>query len=446
MKEAPERVGGPKPFVIHSYNAIALAYCFAFSFVYASLPGQAYLTAVHAAAFVGVLGNYLLYLWHGRHGLHTNAILFWGTSVVVSLFAMGGWAEAGLLWTFAYLPYAFFLANDRGAVLWTGLLFLLEAGLAAASGIGWIHLPYSLPVLVNFFTALLVFGFCMFLFKIAVTRYETLYHVAAEEQAEARVEEVSRRKEIERLEELNQFKTDFLNNAAHELSTPLTPLKLQLYMFHGEAGKNLTPSQQNNIQLLERNVSRIERLVRDILDSARLQAAKLGLEKAPVDLAQVLEEAVETFRPQARLAGLEIESPHLPHLPVTADASRLAQVLDNLLSNAIKFTPRGGKIRVEARALPDSAMVSVTDTGLGLTADQIRRLFRPFSQVHDVRHSTTPGTGLGLYISRAIVELHGGSLWCTSLGPGHGSTFSFVLPWNADPAAVSTARASIATP
>lgn len=446
MRESSEALGAPKPLVIHSYNAVAFAYFALFGALYFALPGQRFMAILHGAAALGVLGNYLLYRWHRQAALHTHAILFWGTLVVVSLFATGGWASSGLLWSFAYLPYAFFLASDRGALAWTGILIGIDGLLVGTNALGWLALPYPGPVVFNFFASLVVFSFCMFLFKVAVGRYEVLYRRSAEQAANARVEDLSRLKEIERLEELNHFKTDFLNNAAHELATPLTPLRLQLYMFRGETSKNLTPEQRANIELLDRNVARIERLVRDILDSARLQAARLGLEKKPIDLSQLVDEAVQGAREQARLAGLQIEASHLPHLPVTADPSRLAQVLDNLLGNALKFTPRGGKIKIEARALPDSAMISVIDTGVGLTADQIRRLFQPFSQVHDVRHSTTPGTGLGLYISRAILELHGGSLWCTSLGPGHGCAFSFVLPWKAEAIAVASSPRPMATP
>jgi signal transduction histidine kinase len=111
--------------------------------------------------------------------------------------------------------------------------------------------------------------------------------------------------------------------------------------------------------------------------------------------------------------------------PLEADAGRLTQVLFNLVSNAVKFTPAGGHVQVEVEADGGAVRVCVRDSGAGLTAEQMGRLFQPFSQVHD---GSFGGTGLGLYISKGIVELHGGRIWCQSDGPGLGSSFAFEIP------------------
>jgi len=134
------------------------------------------------------------------------------------------------------------------------------------------------------------------------------------------------------------------------------------------------------------------------------------------------------FREPAKQAGITLRAEAPAPIPVDADPGRISQVLVNLISNAIKFTPDGGSVVVEARAISDAARVSVRDNGVGLDPAQIARLFQPFSQVHDAGSRVVGGSGLGLYISRGIIELHGGTIQATSPGRGRGATFSFVLP------------------
>ncbi|HEV8359548.1 MAG TPA: PAS domain-containing sensor histidine kinase [Candidatus Thermoplasmatota archaeon] len=236
-------------------------------------------------------------------------------------------------------------------------------------------------------------------------------------------------RELERLKDVDRFKTEFINMAAHELGTPLTPIKLQISLLRGVRGEGLTDEQRKAIQILDRNVDRLAQLVQDILEVARIQAGRLGVRREPMDLNRVVFEAVESFQETARVAGVALESRLTPDLQLQADAKRVTQVLFNLLSNAIKFTPRGGRVVVETSRGPGSAIVKVTDTGAGLRPEDIPRLFRPFSQVHDTMQRTRGGTGLGLYISKGILELHDGRIWATSDGPGKGATFAFAIPF-----------------
>ncbi|MHB8605338.1 MAG: PAS domain S-box protein [Thermoplasmatota archaeon] len=235
-------------------------------------------------------------------------------------------------------------------------------------------------------------------------------------------------RELERLKEVDEFKTQFINTAAHELNTPLTPIKLQVHLLKTAGGAGLDERQRRAVDVLERNVDRLGHLVRDVLDVARLQASRLGVVKRSTDLNRLVLESVESFQESARVARVELVATLTPDLSVEADPQRLTQVLFNLLSNALKFTPPGGVITVESRREHGAAIVRVKDTGAGLTTDQMSRLFRPFSQVHDTSQQTRAGTGLGLYISRGILELHDGTLNVASDGPGHGSTFTMALP------------------
>ena len=249
--------------------------------------------------------------------------------------------------------------------------------------------------------------------------------VSERKRAEAlRAQNLLQQREIEHLREIDRFKTQFLNTTAHELATPLTPIRLQLALLK----RTSDPEQVRTVEVMERNLDRLARLMADILDAARLQSDRLFVEKAPMDVADVVRDAAETYRPTAHERGIALDV-DARAAPALADASRLAQVLQNFLSNATKFTPAGGSIHVACGPQDGGALVRVTDTGSGLDEEQMRRLFEPFVQVHDTTStSQTPGSGLGLYISRGIVELHGGRVGCSSPGPGRGATFWFWVP------------------
>ncbi len=232
--------------------------------------------------------------------------------------------------------------------------------------------------------------------------------------------------EIQQLKEVNRMKTTLLNTASHELKTPMTPLRLQLHLLSTGALGPLTDKQQHAVKVLSRNAERLSDLIADVLDVARMESGRLNLSHKPTQINLLIEEAVEMFAETARKEGkrIEIEAPR--HV-VDIDPDRILQVLINLISNALKFSNDGGMVHV--RATPtDGVRIEVTDEGLGLDPRQIGRLFEPFSQVHDRSKVDVAGTGLGLYICKAIVEEHGGEMGVDSEGPGKGSTFWLALP------------------
>jgi signal transduction histidine kinase len=230
------------------------------------------------------------------------------------------------------------------------------------------------------------------------------------------------------LREREVERTQFINNAAHELGTPLTPVRLQLHLLKARLGPNAPEEQTKPIEILERNFQRLSHLVRDLLDSARLQASMLKLNPQPVDLREIVYQAVENYLAPAREAGVFVDVEDFPHLPVLADPSRLGQVFDNLLSNAVKFTPAGARIQVSAGVEGEVAVVTVRDEGTGMRPADLERLFRPFSQVHDTMQSSRGGTGLGLYVSKGILEAMGGTVSAYSEGLGKGSSFTVRIP------------------
>jgi PAS domain S-box-containing protein len=258
----------------------------------------------------------------------------------------------------------------------------------------------------------------------AIKRDVTEARIAEKERVEAK----ARFQEFKRLQAVNQFKSQFINTAAHELRTPLLPLRMQLELLMTDEDNPPLPSQVDAMGVMRRNLDRLGALVEDLLTVARSQAGRIQFDIAPTDLANVLREAEQTFETMAARRGIRLDVDYGSVSPIVADGKRIGQVVTNLLSNAFKFTPDGGEVRVTLRPQGHGARVTVADSGIGIAPADVPRLFQPFVQVHDATQVTQPGSGLGLYICRQLVELHGGTIGCESPGRGHGATFWFTLP------------------
>lgn len=230
--------------------------------------------------------------------------------------------------------------------------------------------------------------------------------------------------EVGRLKGLEELRKTFMSEASHELNTPLTPLRI-----HAEAlaETELSPDQRAHLAVMERNILRIANLVKGMLEASRLETGRFQLDREDVPLGVVIEESLLMLREAAAQARLTLEVGPFEVMVVDADRQRIGQVMHNLVSNSISFTPPGGRIDVRVRALGGEARVCVADTGLGLTPDQLAKLFQAFSRLHEGT-GVPKGTGLGLFISKGIIEQHGGRIWAESAGPGKGSSFCFTLP------------------
>lgn len=230
--------------------------------------------------------------------------------------------------------------------------------------------------------------------------------------------------EVARIKALEEVRKTFMSEASHELNTPLTPLRI-----HAEAlaETELDEQQRDHLVVIERNILRLANLVKGMLEASRLETGRFRLEREDVPLGVVVEESLVALREVATEAGLTLHAGPFEVLVVDADRHRIAQVMHNLVSNAIAFTPSGGRIDVSVRQRDGQAMVRVADSGIGLTPEQCARLFQPFSRPHEGT-GVPKGTGLGLFISKGIVEQHGGRIWAESDGPGKGSSFCFTLP------------------
>ena len=248
--------------------------------------------------------------------------------------------------------------------------------------------------------------------------------------------------EIARLRREEDARKRMLNATAHELNTPIAALRLQTYMLSRRVGDDDVV--RAAVGVLDRNVQRLARIVGDILQSARQEAGTLRLVIEPADIKQVVSDVCETFAIAAADKGVKlVVQDRLGHRAMQFDAARLFQVVSNLVSNALKFAPDQGRIEIILDGPEDGWMrIRVRDDGLGLTQEQMSRLFVPFSQVHETSRMSEGGTGLGLHISRGIVEGHGGKMTCASAGPSRGATFSVLMPLAARP--VSQERAPTA--
>jgi signal transduction histidine kinase len=199
-------------------------------------------------------------------------------------------------------------------------------------------------------------------------------------------------------------------------------------------GGEMTPTQRQFVQIITSNVERMTKLVTDLLEISRLEAGRTTLTLAPVELREVVEETLTNTRTEieARQHTLEVELPDdLP--PVLGDRERLVQILTNLVSNAYKYTPDGGRIRIAVDgqvgppAPPGHVLVAVSDTGIGMTPQELAHLEEKFYRADHPLVREQPGTGLGMSITRRLVALHGGELTVQS-EPGRGSTFRFTVP------------------
>jgi PAS domain S-box-containing protein len=216
--------------------------------------------------------------------------------------------------------------------------------------------------------------------------------------------------EYQRLVGVTTAKNRFVASVSHELRTPLTSIVSFAGLLAEPASGPLTDEQREFLEIVERNGSRLIRLVGDLLMLSRLESGAVPLEMDDVDPAEVVLNAARGQQLFAADRGIDLHTRTVPGEPVIGDADRLGQVVDNLLSNAIKFTPPGGHVSVTAVPGEDGWTVEVSDTGIGIPAAEQDQLFSEFYRASNSRSDRTPGTGLGLAISKLIVDRHGGDL------------------------------------
>ncbi len=235
----------------------------------------------------------------------------------------------------------------------------------------------------------------------------------------------------EQLQKLDQLKDEFVSLASHELRTPMTAIKSYLWMALAGRGGPLTEKQHYYLERAYNSSDRLIKLVNDMLNISRIESGRIALNWEKVDIEKLTQEVYEEVLPRAEEIGLSIVINHGVNIPpVLADATKIKEVLINLIGNSLKFTPRGGSIIIDFTSDEKFVTVNISDNGIGIAPEDIPRLFQKFGILpgsYVANKNATQGTGLGLYICKSIVQMHGGKITAYSEGMGKGSTFSFTL-------------------
>jgi PAS domain S-box-containing protein len=225
----------------------------------------------------------------------------------------------------------------------------------------------------------------------------------------------------------NRVKDTFLATLSHELRTPLNAILGYVRMLRG--GVLTGEKRKRGLEVVERNAAALAEMVNDVLDVSRVVTGKLRLKVEPVQLSSMMREAIETVQPAADAKAIEVSMTAVGNdVTVKGDADRLRQVFWNLLSNAVKFTPANGRVEIKVVRQASAAEVIVTDNGIGISPDFLPHVFEPFRQAESSTMREIGGLGLGLAITRHIIEMHGGTIRAASEGAGRGTTIRVTLP------------------
>jgi signal transduction histidine kinase len=246
------------------------------------------------------------------------------------------------------------------------------------------------------------------------------------------------------LVEADRLKDEFVALISHDLRTPLTSIIGYVELALDEnVEPPLDEERHSYLAVVARSSERLLRLVDDLLFVARLQSGSLALATSEVDLCQLVGQAVEEARPRAETKALALSFLGSSPVVIEADKGRIFQLLDNLISNAIKFTPEGGRVDIRVVPALDGAVIEVSDTGIGLGPGEAELVFDRFFRSAHAHQQHVPGTGLGLFIARAIAKAHGGTLTASSR-EGNGTTFRMELPSRAAPQPESAGKELVA--
>jgi PAS domain S-box-containing protein len=262
--------------------------------------------------------------------------------------------------------------------------------------------------------------------------------IGERKQAEAERERLNEnlRKLAADLSEVDRRKNEFLATLSHELRNPLAPLRNMLEVLKRGNGEALGQV----VETMERQLGQLVRLVDDLLDISRITHNRIELRKTRVEVAAAIEQAVEASRSLAAESGhrIDVTMPR-ESLYVNADPVRFTQILDNLLNNSCKYTPPGGRISVTAERQANEAVITVTDTGIGIPREKLAKIFDMFTQIDGSIERSRGGLGIGLTLVKRLVEMHGGSIEARSEGEGKGSQFIVLLPVMAEAAKAAPA-------
>lgn len=387
-----------------------------------------------------------------RRGARYAAVVFPSiyltAGLFLYLFVSGGFEHTGHLWLYVFPLVAIFLLGFKAGSI-ANLVLVLPVLVYA---LFFQHLlggaRYSASFSTRFFPSLLTVVTFSLIFEYLRQRYyqglarnnhklqTTVFEL---EQAKGSLKQVTAelKQRVRELQKANQAKGHFLANMSHELRTPLNHIIGFTELVVDQNFGPLNDAQEDYLKDSLSSSRHLLSLINDILDLSKIDAGKLVLNISEIDLPALLKNSLVMIREKALKNAIVLET-DLDGIPETiqADERKLKQILYNLLSNAAKFTPEGGRICLKAclcrgGSMPETdetLQISITDTGVGIATADLQRIFDPFEQAESSASRRFPGTGLGLSLSRQLVELHGGRIWAQSEGQNRGTVFAFTLP------------------
>ena len=248
----------------------------------------------------------------------------------------------------------------------------------------------------------------------------------AEEKRELERKVLAEQLRVEHEQELGRLKNQFISTATHELRTPVTSILGYIELVLSYATQDLPETIRKDLEVVLRNANRLVTLTNDLLDVQRITSGRFEVQLEQVNIVNTLNDVVEELLPlfEGKKQKLLVNAPR--ELIIDVDEVRISQLFINLLRNANKFTPEEGSITITVEPDENHVLVAVMDTGIGLSEEEIGRLFKPFP---GIRHGFgISSTGLGLAICKGVIDMHHGNIWAESEGTGKGSTFSFTIP------------------
>ena len=361
--------------------------------------------------------NLLLLKFTQNVRLARNLLLMTVSCFLLLMLVTGGTQGTGIFWYFVFPVSAFFLAGGRGGAYWLSGLIGVTILLVGLSELDVITIPYSIVTIRQLLLCLIVVGAGIYTYQKAREKYEQ------QRQVEQR--------------ELDQAKNEFLTLASHQLRTPISAISwFSEMLLHGDAGK-LAVAQRDHIQQIYASNQRSAAIVDAIIMVSNLQSGTLGVRSETVDVRAVCRKIIqEQLNAQPTTRQLKISEEYDPELKnIHGDANLLKTIIRNLLSNAIKYTDDGGKIDVsikmkDVRRLNGERQmlqIRVADTGYGIPKNEQHKIFAKLFRASNIKAKDTDGTGLGLYIVKAILEQIGGEIAFES-EENKGSNFTVVMP------------------
>jgi signal transduction histidine kinase len=369
----------------------------------------------------------------GYMGITGASLLFW------FLVFSGGVNNSAYVWMYTFPLFAMFLLGSRKGGI-ANIIFFVPIVLFFA-------IEFQSSILTSYPTDLKMRIIPSFLVVLA---YAYLFEFMREKSHHQLQREVQEHRKTEHKlqvaktvsEKANQAKSEFLANMSHELRTPLNHIIGFTELVLGKRFGHLNETQEEYLTDVHQSSNHLLALINDILDISKVEAGKLSLEPSSFNPEVLLKTSLTIITEKANNNGLTLsyDSRGLPDT-IVADERKLKQIMYNLLSNAVKFTPARGRIEVRARSGSlagcaglqtanghDGIQISVIDSGIGLKAEDMERVFKPFEQAETTGSRNDQGTGLGLALTKHLVELHGGKIWVESQGENRGSNFSFIIP------------------